>query len=214
MEERVSFHSEGLLLEGIFEANAGDRGVVITHPHPLYGGDMDNYVLEAIARAYHRCGYATLRFNFRGVGRSQGEHDNGIGEQEDVKAAISHLNAVGKKITDLTGYSFGAGVNTRAVARPSIAAKVRELVLVSPPVGMFHGEPASSLNCLQLIITGSNDDIAPADAIRDLCVIWNPSARLEVISGADHFYSGHTDTLESVLSSHLWDAEAVFRPTD
>ncbi len=202
MAENVDFPSDDHLLEGVFEDNTGSRGVVITHPHPLYGGNMDNYVVETIARAYHQSGYATLRFNFRGVGRSGGAYDDGIGEQRDVDGALGFLEQRDKTALDLAGYSFGAWVNARMVDNGSIDRQIGGLILVSPPVGMTDGDP-SPLNSLQLVITGSHDDIAPAGELENLCTAWNPAARLEIIEGADHFYAAHIGALESILLAHL-----------
>lgn len=104
-EDRIFFISEGLRIEALLQDAPGDRAAVITHPHPLYGGDMHNTVVTAIARAYRLRGWATLRFNFRGVGGSQGEYDEGRGEQEDLKAAIAYLQSRDKHRIDLAGYS-------------------------------------------------------------------------------------------------------------
>ena len=91
MAEKIRFLSDGYEIEGRLEKSSLQRGVVITHPHPLYGGDMHNNVVAAIERVYRQKSYTTLRFNFRGVGNSQGSYGNGVGEQEDVRAAISNL---------------------------------------------------------------------------------------------------------------------------
>jgi alpha/beta superfamily hydrolase len=107
-EERISFEVMGLKLEGMLANSPGDMGAVISHPHPLYGGSMHNSVVKAVAHAYQEEELSTLRFNFRGVERSEGDFGNGVGEQEDVKAALQTL---GKKNMDLAGYSFGAWVN-------------------------------------------------------------------------------------------------------
>jgi len=84
VEEHITFKSRPGLIEGRLGREAPDKGVVITHPHPLYGGDMDNPVVKAIAKAFQQKGYTTLRFNFRGVGGSQGSYADGIGEMDDV----------------------------------------------------------------------------------------------------------------------------------
>ena len=89
MEEKITFESGPCRLEGYWQAGAKSNGVVITHPHPLYGGTMNNPVVETVQSAYQQNGYATLRFNFRGVGGSQGNFDNGLGDQDDVRAAIN-----------------------------------------------------------------------------------------------------------------------------
>ena len=89
MEEKITLSSGQYRLEGYWQAGNGDKGVVITHPHPLYGGTMNNPVVETIQNAFQQNGYATLRFNFRGVGGSQGSYDDGMGEKDDVRAAIA-----------------------------------------------------------------------------------------------------------------------------
>ena len=91
MEEQIIFSWGARTLEGLLEKNSETNGVVITHPHPLYGGNMHNDVVISITKTYQNMGYTTLRFNFRGVGNSQGSYGNGVGEQEDVRAAISNL---------------------------------------------------------------------------------------------------------------------------
>ncbi len=115
MEEHIFFYSGGLKLEGLLDAHAGQKAVVVTHPHPLYGGSMHSNVVEAVLRAYAGKGYTTLRFNFRGAGASEGVHEKGIGEQEDVGAALAFLREKGKSAIDLAGYSFGAWVNAQVV---------------------------------------------------------------------------------------------------
>jgi len=200
MEEMIQFDSEGLALEGLMGKNSGDKAVVVTHPHPLYGGDMYNYVVEWITSVYYSHGYTTLRFNFRGVGNSQGRHDNGIREQNDVLSAISTLKGQGLKSVDLAGYSFGSWVNAELVHRQPAADR---LVMISPPVGFVNFESIEELTSLELVITGSMDDIAPADILREKILVWNKNARLEVIEGADHFYSGFGEELSRIVSSIL-----------
>ena len=203
MEETIYFCADDFRLEGLFEDNTGDRSVVITHPHPQYGGDMYNPVVSTIADAYREKGYATLRFNFRGVGMSQGNFDNGVGEQMDVGAALSYLEGVGKKRIDLSGYSFGAWVNAQAVQNATINLKIENLVMISPPVGMIGAGAVAPVNCLQLVVTGSRDEIASARDIENLLPVWNSDAHFIVIAGADHFYSGHIDALKATIASHI-----------
>jgi len=200
MEESISFLSENYQLEGLLKKSNIEKGVVITHPHPLYGGDMNNFIVDLIARAYQKKGFTTLRFNFRGTGKSQGSYDDGTGEQEDVHAALSTLRQTGIKNIDLAGYSFGAWVNALAISKSNF---IGNMVMVSPPVGFVYFSPVNSIPCLKLVVTGSIDDIAPADRIKTMYPEWNPKAQLEIINGADHFYSGCLDELESVLSSHI-----------
>jgi len=200
MEQRISFLSEDYQLEGLLDKSSLENGVVITHPHPLYGGDMHNFIVDLAARAYQKKGFTTLKFNFRGTGKSQGSYDDGTGEQQDVRAVISTLKQMGIKNIDLAGYSFGAWVNALAISKSDV---VENMVMVSPPVGFVDFGPVHSIPCLKLVVTGSRDDVSPADRIKSLHPSWNPKAHLEIIAGADHFYSGCLDELESVLTSHI-----------
>ncbi|MBU2622131.1 MAG: alpha/beta hydrolase [Proteobacteria bacterium] len=200
MEKLTSFSSDGLTIEGLLERIPGDRGVVITHPHPLYGGDMLNPVVKAISNSYRDKGYSILRINFRGVGKSGGKYENGIGEQKDVLSALSYMNELGISRTDLAGYSFGTFVNIGAVKkRPS----VQKMIMVSPPVAFMEFGRPSPVLCLKLVITGSLDEIAPEESVKKNLLQWNPEAVLEVIGGADHFYSGYLKKLEEIISLHI-----------
>jgi alpha/beta superfamily hydrolase len=204
-EELICFMAGAIKIEGLHQALPGDKGVVISHPHPLYGGSMHNNVVESLVQAYQQAGYTTLRFNFRGVGGSQGEYDNGQGEQEDVKAAVHYLGERGKNAVDLAGYSFGAWVN--ALARPE-KDTVQRMVMVSPPVAFLDFGSAEPLPQLQLVIAGSRDEIAPPELIKTILPNWSSSARLEIIEGADHFYGGHTGKLESILADYFASEES------
>jgi alpha/beta superfamily hydrolase len=194
--QTVSIASANILLEGCFEGRPSVRGAVVTHPHPLYGGDMHNTVVTTIARAYRRAGYCTLRFNFRGVGRSQGRYDEGGDEQSDVMAALDWMRSRGCSEIVLAGYSFGAWVNAVTASRHAIR---KRLVMVSPPVAFLSFADVSRLPALENIITGGRDDFAPPVMIRELLSGWNPSAPLIVIEGADHFYSRHLEQLAQQL---------------
>lgn len=196
-EEKISFHSKGLSIEGLLSMQEGERGVVITHPHPLYGGTMYNQVVEALVTIYQDKGFSTLRFNFRGVGDSEGGYDHGKGEKEDVRSALRYLHDRGKRQLDLAGYSFGAWVNAKIT---DIESMLSGMIMISPPVTFLDFSFLSFNPKIEAVVTGGKDDIAAVDRIRSLIYTWNPEARLEVIEGADHFYSGRIDALKSVLS--------------
>jgi alpha/beta superfamily hydrolase len=200
VEENITFASEDSRIEGRLDKGNPEIGVVITHPHPLYGGDMDNPVVATIAKAYHRNNFTTLRFNFRGVGGSQGSYADGIGEQQDVRAAMAYLADLGVNHLHLAGYSFGAWVNARLASQDS---GIDTMVMVSPPVAFIEFEAIDAIDCLKLIITGSRDDIAPPHLINRLHRQWNPQARFEIIEGADHFYWAHMDRLQAVLDANI-----------
>jgi len=196
-EEQITFQSDGLRMEGLVGPQSGKRGVVITHPHSLYGGTMYNQVVETLVRTYQNKGLTTLRFNFRGVGQSEGTYGEGRGEKKDVISALRYLYSLEKLNIDLAGYSFGAWVNAH-IAPDDFS--VSGMIMVSPPVAFLDFSFLSSDQRIKAVVAGGRDDIAPADRITPLMATWNPSALLEVIDGADHFYSGKMEILESVLS--------------
>ncbi len=202
VEEPVHFEAINIKIEGLFRLMPGDKGVVITHPHPLYGGNMYNNVVESLVRIYQLAEYTTLRFNFRSVGSSEGEYDNGIGEQEDVKAALHYLSQRGKKVLDLAGYSFGSWVNALAISEVDT---VDRMVMISPPVAFMDFNSVGLTPQIQLVVAGSQDQIAPPKLIENMLPTWNPRAHLEIIYGADHFYLGYTGKLESLLTAYLKD---------
>jgi alpha/beta superfamily hydrolase len=197
IEEVIDFTSGELRLAGALARTAGGRAVIIAHPHPLYGGDMDNPVVRAIQQAYLHQGFSTLRFNFRGVGASEGRFDNGVGERADVQAALTWAAGLGLTDIDLAGYSFGAWVNA------GIGADCRRMVMVSPPVAFMDFGPPVAIERLSLIVTGGRDEIAPPAMIDRCRARWNPAAAFEVIPGADHFYTGFLKTLEDKIAAHI-----------
>ncbi|OQY48355.1 MAG: hypothetical protein B6240_04795 [Desulfobacteraceae bacterium 4572_87] len=199
-EKNIVFESGDLKLEGLLDRVAGDRGVVITHPHPQYGGTMHNNVVESLVNAYGRAGYTTLRFNFRGMGRSEGRYDEGVGEQVDVGCAVAYLQNLGMNSVDLAGYSFGAWVNAQAIGNLN---HVVRMIMVSPPVNFMDFSFLQYTSKIQLIIAGSRDDIAPPDMIQKMLSGWNKDADLRILQGADHFYRGETGEIESIVEDFL-----------
>ena len=196
-EERIFFKADGLKLEGMLADFHNDKGVVISHPHPLYGGSMHNNVVKAVAHAYQEEEFSTLRFNFRGVERSEGDYDNGIGEQEDVKAALQTL---GKKNMDLAGYSFGAWVNALGLAKYEEAQR---LIMVSPPVSVIDFSFLEYSPKVKLVICGSRDEIAEYKKVEKMLPKWNDQALFRIIQGADHFYSGYEEGLIDIVGEFL-----------
>jgi uncharacterized protein len=195
-EKTVFFECGSLKLQGMLERASATKAVVLTHPHPLYGGDMDNPVVLAVRNAYRGKGFSTLRFNFRGVGASNGRHDKGIGEREDVIAAHAYLIGLGMTQIDLAGYSFGAWVNA------GVSEGFQRMMMVSPPLAFIDFGPPTPIPNLHLIVTGSRDEIAPPVMIDRVRARWNPAAAFEVVPGADHFYSGYLKILEDRITAH------------
>jgi len=199
-EETVFFDSGPLRLEGRLHRATGPDAAVLTHPHPLYGGEMDNPVVTTLAEVYQRLGYSTLRFNFRGVGRSGGDYGDGDGEQADARAAAAHLSRLGKTVTDLAGYSFGAWVNLRL--NPPLAT-VRRQVVVAPPVLFLDFDPVAAPPAELAVIVGDRDRMAPLAPLRALLPHWHPAARLRIVTGADHFFGAALDRLAAQVEAAL-----------
>lgn len=189
-EDKIIFHSGEWEIEGLYHFDNPTKGAVITHPHPLYGGDMLNPVVEAIVTAYQQRGYTTLRFNFRGTGKSTGTHDQGVGEQVDVAGAVDFLKSEGVGEIHLSGYSFGAWVNALALQGE---LSVQGVTMVAPPVAFIDFIDGLRLPSLSAVVAGSHDEVAPPDLIRPLMDQWSPDARIDIIDGADHFFFGFLD---------------------
>jgi hypothetical protein len=196
MERKVNIPSACGALEGLRYSAGTDKAVVITHPHPQYGGDMYSPVVEAIASAYRQKGYSTLRFNFRGTGNSAGSYDDGVGERQDVIAAVTFLHEEGAQSIHLSGYSFGAWVNAMALQERIV---VDGVTLVAPPVAFIDFADGIRLPGLKAVLAGSRDEFGPPSLVRPLLDRWNPLARLEIIDGADHFFFGYLDELTRML---------------
>jgi len=200
IENKILFRSEDYNLEGLLYLREGKKGAVITHPHPLYGGTMHNQVVEVLVAVYQAKGFSTIRFNFRGAGASEGVHGQGVGEQEDVRAALRYLYDLGKNELALSGYSFGAWVNAKIEATASLVSSAS---MVSPPVNFLDFSFLSLNPRIRTVVTGGSDDIAPADKIKKLIPVWNPEADFHIVEGADHFYSGKIHALKSMLSRSI-----------
>ena len=197
-ETRVSFISGRLVLEGILAIPEGAMplpAVIVCHPHPLYGGSMDNNVISSVCKALTRASIISFKFNFRSVGGSQGEFSQGIGEQEDVEAAISFMSRVkeidSKKI-GIAGYSAGAGFGLPVGFNDD---RIRALAAVSPPFSMFDFDFLKSCPKPKLLISGSRDDLIPVDDCLEFCRKLPEPKECEIMEGADHFWWGYESRL-------------------
>jgi uncharacterized protein len=199
-EEKVFIDCGGLRIEGLLQKFSGNRAVLITHPHPLYGGSMHNNVVKALIQAYQAVDYTTLRINFRGVGESEGNHDEGVGEQQDVAAGLKFLSDLGKINIDLAGYSFGAWVCALGI---ETFLEAQRLIMVSPPVNFIDFSFLKYNPKIQLVIVGSGDEIAGAKVVEQMLQKWNPEASFRKIVGADHFYWGQEGELNSIMTEFL-----------
>jgi len=200
METGVIIKNQTIRLQGMLAEGSVDRCVVVTHPHPLYGGNMDNPVVVETARAFVRKGFTTLRFNFRGTGGSTGMYDNGQGEQSDVIAALDFLRERGGRNLCLAGYSFGSRINASVVAR---GVDISDHIMISPPVAFMSFDDIDTLPLTGLIVTGKNDDIAPPKLIQTHIYRWRIAPHFEILSKCDHFYSGCLDQLQKALLRYI-----------
>jgi hypothetical protein len=202
MEEALTIRvPDGPALEARLAPLANPKGgFVVCHPHPLYGGDMDNPVVIRVAEVAQAAGYAALRFNFRGAGASEGVHDKGRGEQEDVRAAMAalatHLPA-GSRV-GVMGYSFGAAMAARA-SRPSVPEA--PLGLIAPPLGMYDFDFLQTSPGRLLLVAGTADSYCPVEALHRLAAI--SSAEERIVEGADHFFFGKLYPLGEAIGAWL-----------
>ncbi len=196
--EKIIFPSGSLSLEGLLIQGKLSKAVVVSHPHPLYGGDMQNHVVGLIAGAFEDQGWTTLCFNFRGTGRSQGDFDQGLGEQEDVSAAVTYLKELGEQKIILAGYSFGAWVNAQAALTLS---DVQGSILVSPPAGMMDFSFLSQDTKTRLVVLGDQDPYTPVAKIRNLVQSMPTPPPIKIIKGADHFFSSGSEELTAAITA-------------
>lgn len=178
-----------------------DFAAVVCHPHPLFGGTMHNKVVYQTAKALHDRGAPVLRFNFRGAGLSEGEHDKGRGEQDDVRAALDYLaeEFPGKPIL-LAGFSFGSSVGLRVGCADGRVGKLIGLGLPVDNTDMsFLRECAKP----KLLIQGGNDQFGSPANIEALFATLPGPKRLAIVDGADHFFTGHLDQVAAAINAWL-----------
>ena len=184
-------------IECAIDAPAGEpRGtVVVCHPHPQHGGTMDNKVVQTLARAFVALGWRCVRFNFRGVGGSQGAWDEGAGETDDALAVIA---AFADPSFMLAGFSFGAFVASQAAVRLPDSAKPQRMVLVGPST---QKQAMAAVPADTVVIHGEIDDVVPLSATFD----WARPQSLPVIvlPGVGHFFHGQLGLLKNVVVQEL-----------
>ncbi len=197
-EEKIFILSKGIQLEGLLsiqEAFPVKGGLVFCHPHPQYGGDMHNAVVATAVGAAFQEGFTTLRFNFRGVGGSEGSYEEGIGEQEDVRAAVEYLISTLKvpdSILIVGGYSFGAMMSLPIAVRDD---RIKGVVAVAPPLEMHDFGFLNGYRRKKLIIAGDQDLFCPVPSLQKWYEGLEEPKSLATIKGADHFFFRHTRDL-------------------
>ena len=174
---------------------------VVCHPHPLYGGSMDNKVVHYTAKALLEMGLTVLRFNFRGVGTSAGKHDNAVGEIDDAIIAVDWLRQQfpGKTLL-LAGFSFGAYIAARAAAR----AEADLLITIAPAVNLYDFSQIE-VGCPWLLIQGDADEVVPPEQVRAWVTQNSQLSRVIWLEGASHFFHGRLLELSRGIQDWLVD---------
>jgi hypothetical protein len=192
---------EALLNEGNADA---PFAVLVCHPHPLYGGTVHNKVVYHAMKTFQAFGLPVLRFNFRGAGLSEGEHDNGRGEQDDVRAALDWLEREYRRPLLFAGFSFGSSVGLRACCGDP---RVQGMVALGLPVSAEGRDYSYSFlaQCRQakLFISGTRDQYGPQAAVEAVVAAAAPPAELVFVDGADHFFLGKLESMQQALSAWL-----------
>jgi len=202
--ERLSLAGAAGVIEAVRDAAAegtAPRGVaIIAHPHPLFGGTMDNKVVQTLARAFVASGYDAVRFNFRGVGASAGTHDEGRGELEDLLAVVRQAAPEGP--IALAGFSFGAFVTSHALAALWGQRAIERVVLVGTAASRFTvASVPPEAHLRTLVVHGEHDDTVPLSAVMD----WARPQILPVtvVPGGGHFFHGQLPLLKNLVVRHL-----------
>jgi alpha/beta superfamily hydrolase len=173
---------------------------VVCHPHPLYGGTMQNKVVHTLARAMQELGAPTVRFNFRGVGGSAGAYDGGAGELEDALAVCDWARRRWRcDALWLAGFSFGSAVALQAAG----SVRPRALVTVAPPVGRIIVAPVARPSCPWLVVQGDRDELVDVAQVREWVAGYAPLPQLVVLPGAEHFFHGRLGELRAAAIEFL-----------
>lgn len=190
-------------LEAILKEPATEvtRAAIVCHPHPLFGGTMHNKVVFRIARAFQDAGFAVLRFNFRGTGKSEGSHDNGQGEQDDLRAALRLIeNKYPQAALWLAGFSFGAAVMLRAACGD---ARACALVAAGTPVSRHDFTQVRPCNKPKLFVQGALDEFGSPEDLKRFVATLEGINQLKIIEDADHFFEGHLPDVFQTVSDFI-----------
>ncbi len=199
MPEVIFVGPEGRL-EGRYQPGAGDSAPIalVLHAHPKAGGSMDDPIVTELFDMFRARGFATLRFNFRGVGRSQGVYDQGIGELSDAAAALDWVQSFNANAPFcwVAGYSFGAWIGMQLLMR---RPEVHGFLSVAPPMNLYDFSFLAPCPASGLVINGDQDQVVPHEEVRKLTdkirVQKNIEVQFEVLEGANHFFADRVDAL-------------------
>lgn len=192
--------SQGVELEALLMLPENERYptvAIICHPHPLYGGSMHSKVVVTASHAFLDMGIPSLRFNFRGVGKSSGKYDNGIGELEDVRAAMGYMAEKGEKLI-IAGHSFGAWMGMKAGCEDP---RVKLMIGIGTPVNFVNMDFLRDCLKPRLFVHGTVDRLISVEKVEELCAALPEPKKLVKIEDADHFFTGKLKELSEIVKS-------------
>lgn len=204
----VFFNGPAGRIEGRYTKSTNPKAPValVLHPHPLYGGTMNNKVVYNIYKALADSGFTVLRINFRGVGRSQGEFDNGIGEMTDAATALDwlQLNNPTSNVNLIAGFSFGSWIAMQLIMR---RPEINNFIAISPPVNKYDFSFLSQCPISGFILQGDNDSIVSEESVLELANKLSKQKHItvdyKIIQGADHFFRNKIDEFTSSIRDYL-----------
>lgn len=197
-------------LEGRYHASSEKNAPIalVLHPHPLYGGTMNNKVVYNMYQSFVRNGFSVMRFNFRGVERSQGQFDQGIGELSDAATALDWLQTQNPDASTcwVSGFSFGAWIAMQLLMR---RPEIEGFIAASPPANMYDFSFLAPCPASGLVVMGDKDDVVQEDAVSKLVTKLsgqkNVAVDYQVVTGADHYYRNHMDEFSGILDEYIGD---------
>lgn len=197
-------------LEGRYHASSEKNAPIalVLHPHPLYGGTMNNKVVYNMYQSLARNGFSVMRFNFRGVERSQGQFDQGIGELSDAATALDWLQTQNPDASTcwVSGFSFGAWIAMQLLMR---RPEIEGFIAASPPANMYDFSFLAPCPASGLVVMGDKDDVVQEEAVSKLVTKLsgqkNVAVDYQVVSGADHYYRNHMDEFNGILDEYIGD---------
>ncbi|WP_342268269.1 alpha/beta hydrolase [Candidatus Tisiphia endosymbiont of Empis tessellata] len=204
----VFFNGPAGRIEGLYTKFSNPKAplALLLHPHPLYGGTMNNKVIYNIYKSLVANGFTVLRINFRGVGRSQGEFDNGIGEMTDAATALDwlQLNNPTSSLNLIAGFSFGAWIAMQLIMR---RPEINNFIAISPPVNKYDFSFLSQCPISGFVIQGDNDSIVPEESVLELVDKLSKQKHItvdyKIIQGADHFFRNKLGEFTQAINDYL-----------
>ncbi len=210
----VIFNGPDGRLEGRYHHGKSPSAPIalLLHPHPQHGGTMNNKVVYGLYHAFARRGFSTLRFNFRGVGRSQGKFDNGQGELSDAASALDWMQTYNPNASTcwVAGFSFGAWIGMQLLMR---RPEIDGFVSVAPPANIYDFSFLAPCPSSGLIVHGGADDLVPESSVSKLATKLSAQRNIRVkyrtVDGANHFFGSHIEPLTEVVESYLDEAASA-----